>query len=149
MQVVDAIYDEAVARALGIDRLDQVTVMVHTGSRGLGYQVCDDSLDRMAADVLAVGEHLGSQIGRGAEDVVAGELHEGGVVGAVQEEQWVEDAVVLLEFRDRLLVTLPRVAVLHAGGGSEAWVGDPLLPFSKSFFAPIPCSTGREFCMCQ
>jgi len=44
VQVVDAVYDERIARVLGIDRLDQVTVMVHTGSRGLGYQVCDDSL---------------------------------------------------------------------------------------------------------
>jgi len=44
VQVVDTIYDERIARVMGIDRLDQVTVMVHTGSRGLGHQVCDDYL---------------------------------------------------------------------------------------------------------
>jgi tRNA-splicing ligase RtcB len=38
---VAEIYDEGVARALGLAR-DQVTVIVHTGSRGLGHQVCDD-----------------------------------------------------------------------------------------------------------
>jgi len=35
------IYDEALAHALGL-RPDQVTVIVHTGSRGFGHQVCDD-----------------------------------------------------------------------------------------------------------
>jgi len=38
---VDEIYDEKVARALGLF-IDQVTIIVHTGSRGLGHQVCDD-----------------------------------------------------------------------------------------------------------
>ncbi len=38
---VAEIFDEAIARALGLWR-DQVTVIVHTGSRGLGHQVCDD-----------------------------------------------------------------------------------------------------------
>jgi len=47
VQVVDEIFDEEIARALGIAEVDQVTVMIHTGSRGLGYQVCDDSLKVM------------------------------------------------------------------------------------------------------
>lgn len=38
---VAEIFDEAVARSLGFWK-DQVTVFVHTGSRGLGHQVCDD-----------------------------------------------------------------------------------------------------------
>jgi tRNA-splicing ligase RtcB len=38
---VAEIYDEAAARDLGLAK-DQVTVIVHTGSRGLGHQVCDD-----------------------------------------------------------------------------------------------------------
>jgi tRNA-splicing ligase RtcB len=38
---VDEIYDEKAARALGL-YVDQVTIIVHTGSRGLGHQVCDD-----------------------------------------------------------------------------------------------------------
>jgi tRNA-splicing ligase RtcB len=47
IQVVQEVYDESAARAFGIDGPGQVTVMVHTGSRGLGYQVCDDSLITM------------------------------------------------------------------------------------------------------
>jgi len=38
---VDEIYDESAAQTLGLF-LDQVTIIVHTGSRGLGHQVCDD-----------------------------------------------------------------------------------------------------------
>ena len=42
IQVVDEIYDPGTAGAFGIDHVGQVTVMIHSGSRGLGYQVCDD-----------------------------------------------------------------------------------------------------------
>ena len=38
---VDEVYDEHAAKALGLF-LDQVTIIIHTGSRGLGHQVCDD-----------------------------------------------------------------------------------------------------------
>ena len=43
VQVVDRIVDEEVATAFGLEK-DQVCVMIHSGSRGLGYQVCDDAL---------------------------------------------------------------------------------------------------------
>ncbi|MDY6853108.1 MAG: RtcB family protein [Thermodesulfobacteriota bacterium] len=43
---VSEIYDQDLARALGIYE-EQVTVIVHTGSRGLGHQVCDDYIKVM------------------------------------------------------------------------------------------------------
>jgi len=43
LQVVEEIVDEAAARAMGL-QLGQICVMIHSGSRGLGYQVCDDAL---------------------------------------------------------------------------------------------------------
>jgi len=43
VQVVDRICDEETAKAFGLE-LNQVCVMIHSGSRGLGYQVCDDAL---------------------------------------------------------------------------------------------------------
>jgi tRNA-splicing ligase RtcB (3'-phosphate/5'-hydroxy nucleic acid ligase) len=43
---VDEVYDEAVAAKFGL-RKDFIAVTVHTGSRGFGYQVCDDSLKDM------------------------------------------------------------------------------------------------------
>jgi tRNA-splicing ligase RtcB len=43
VQVVDSVFDPAVAKVFGLE-LNQVCVMIHSGSRGLGYQVCDDAL---------------------------------------------------------------------------------------------------------
>ncbi len=43
IQYVSEIYDERVAEAFGLFP-DQVTVMIHSGSRGLGHQVCEDHL---------------------------------------------------------------------------------------------------------
>ncbi len=47
IQRVDRISDPEAAARLGLEAEGQVVVMVHTGSRGLGYQVCDDSLKPM------------------------------------------------------------------------------------------------------
>lgn len=41
VQVIDAIYDEAAAAIFGLYK-GQITLMMHSGSRGLGYQVCDE-----------------------------------------------------------------------------------------------------------
>jgi tRNA-splicing ligase RtcB len=46
IQVVDGVFDAAAAETLGLAE-GQVTVMIHTGSRGLGYQVCDDNVKEM------------------------------------------------------------------------------------------------------
>jgi tRNA-splicing ligase RtcB len=43
LQYVAEIYDEPVAKAFGLAP-GQVTVMIHSGSRGLGHQVCEDHL---------------------------------------------------------------------------------------------------------
>jgi tRNA-splicing ligase RtcB len=41
LQKVDAVFDSDVAERFGL-RLGQITVLIHTGSRGLGHQVCTD-----------------------------------------------------------------------------------------------------------
>ncbi len=41
VQAVDQVYDAEAAKVFGLEA-GQVTVMIHSGSRGLGYQVCDD-----------------------------------------------------------------------------------------------------------
>jgi tRNA-splicing ligase RtcB (3'-phosphate/5'-hydroxy nucleic acid ligase) len=48
VQRVDRLFDEPAAAALGL-RADQVTVLIHSGSRGLGHQVCTDYVKRMDA----------------------------------------------------------------------------------------------------
>jgi len=41
VQVIDQIYDKEAAGVLGL-RTGQITIMIHSGSRGIGYQICDD-----------------------------------------------------------------------------------------------------------
>lgn len=48
VQVVDEVYDKEAAGVFGID-IGSITVMIHSGSRGLGYQVCDDYTRDMGA----------------------------------------------------------------------------------------------------
>ncbi len=46
MQVVEEIFDNDAAAVFNLS-VGQITLMIHSGSRGLGYQVCDDSLKVM------------------------------------------------------------------------------------------------------
>jgi tRNA-splicing ligase RtcB len=46
IDVIDEVYDEDAARAFGL-REGAVAIQIHSGSRGFGYQVCDDYLDLM------------------------------------------------------------------------------------------------------
>ncbi len=48
VQHVDEVFDEDAADAFGL-RAGQVTVLIHSGSRGLGHQVCSDYVKRMDA----------------------------------------------------------------------------------------------------
>jgi tRNA-splicing ligase RtcB len=45
---VSRVFDPGTAAAFGIDR-DTVTILIHTGSRGFGHQVCTDFLKEMAS----------------------------------------------------------------------------------------------------
>ncbi|MDO8588072.1 MAG: RtcB family protein [Armatimonadota bacterium] len=58
IQVVDEVYDDATAAVFGIHGTGQITVMIHTGSRGFGHQVCDDSLEVMQGAVKRYGIDL-------------------------------------------------------------------------------------------
>ena len=55
--VVDKIFDPLVAEVFGLFE-GQVTVMLHCGSRGFGYQVCDDFLASMTKHVNTIGIEL-------------------------------------------------------------------------------------------
>ncbi len=46
VQVVDRIEEPRAAKAMGLVE-GNITVMIHSGSRGLGYQVCDDALKKL------------------------------------------------------------------------------------------------------
>jgi tRNA-splicing ligase RtcB len=47
IQYVDKIFDKEAAKTFGITEEEQVVIMIHCGSRGLGHQVCSDYLRKM------------------------------------------------------------------------------------------------------
>jgi tRNA-splicing ligase RtcB len=55
--VVETVYDQQTANVFGLFE-GQITLMLHTGSRGLGYQICDDFLAFMAKHVNKLGFNL-------------------------------------------------------------------------------------------
>ena len=57
IQVVDEIYDEHAAAKMGIAKVGQVCVMIHSGSRGLGHQVATDALVSMEKAMREQGIH--------------------------------------------------------------------------------------------
>ncbi len=57
VQYVSEVYDHRIADAFGL-RLGQITVMIHSGSRGLGHQVCQDHLRVMVGAVRKYGIDL-------------------------------------------------------------------------------------------
>ncbi len=57
VQEVDEIFDEKTAACFGLFK-GQLAVLVHTGSRGLGYQVCEDSVREMLSASQKYGINL-------------------------------------------------------------------------------------------
>lgn len=53
VDVVEEVLDEEVASVFGLFR-DQIAVLIHTGSRGFGYQICDESIKML---IRAAQEH--------------------------------------------------------------------------------------------
>jgi len=45
--LVDHIYEQEAARAMGMDQVGQVMLLIHCGSRGLGHQTADDYIKEM------------------------------------------------------------------------------------------------------
>jgi tRNA-splicing ligase RtcB len=60
VQIVDQVFDEQAAQVMGLEK-DMVCVMIHSGSRGLGYQVCDDALRTLRGAPAKYGIRLPDQ----------------------------------------------------------------------------------------
>ncbi len=54
VEVVEEVFDDKIAAAFGLFP-DQTCVLIHTGSRGFGYQVCDDYLVSMVKHLDEIG----------------------------------------------------------------------------------------------
>jgi len=57
VDIVEEIYDEKIANVFGLFP-NQIVVQIHTGSRGLGYQICDDYLKTILKASNAYGYNL-------------------------------------------------------------------------------------------
>jgi len=55
VQRVDEIYDADTANVMGITEIGQVLVLIHTGSRGFGHQVCTDYVSSLGQVVRKYG----------------------------------------------------------------------------------------------
>jgi len=58
VQVVRKIFEPKIASVMGINEIGQVSVLIHTGSRGFGHQVCTDHLRVMEEAVSKYGIKL-------------------------------------------------------------------------------------------
>jgi len=58
IQVVKEIFDSHIASIMGITEIGQILVLIHTGSRGFGHQVCTDHLRVMEVAVSKYGIKL-------------------------------------------------------------------------------------------
>jgi tRNA-splicing ligase RtcB len=58
VQMVEEIYDEAAAVVFGVHQAGQVVILIHSGSRGFGHQVCDDYLKTMGPAARKYGIEL-------------------------------------------------------------------------------------------
>jgi len=57
IDVVDSVYDKQAAEAMGLF-FNQIVILIHTGSRGCGYQICDDFLRILSKSMHQYGFNL-------------------------------------------------------------------------------------------
>ncbi len=82
IQEVVEIFDRKAAQELGIHP-GQITVMIHTGSRGLGYQICDDNVKTLVAAARKYGiELVDRQLACAPVDSPEGKRYFGAMVAA-------------------------------------------------------------------
>ncbi len=107
VQVVDAVFDEAAARTMSLEK-DMVCVMIHSGSRGLGYQVCDDALKQLRRAPEKYGIELPDR------QLVCAPInsHEGrhylGAMAAAANYAWANRQLLMAQARDAFATVLGR-----------------------------------------
>ncbi len=114
IQEVVEIYDPKAAAELGL-HLGQITVMIHTGSRGLGYQICDDNVKSLVAAARKYGINLvDRQLACAPLDSPEGKRYFGAMVAAANYAwanrqaitHWVREA-----FAQVLGIPIPRLGM--------------------------------------
>ena len=62
IQVVDRIFNERAAETFGLIE-GQMTAMIHTGSRGLGYQVCSENISELKEKYTSRNRYHSDELG--------------------------------------------------------------------------------------
>lgn len=111
LQAVDRIFDPAVARAFGLE-LGRLTVLIHSGSRGLGHQVCSDHVRAMDAALRRYDIHLPDRQLACAPLASPEGRRYLGAMRAAANFAWANRAVIAHRVRDAVARILgPRAAV--------------------------------------
>lgn len=107
VQYVDEVYDAGAAQAFGLEEGD-VTVLIHSGSRGLGHQVCQDFVEEFIQAARCYGiELVDRQLAAAPIDSPEGEAYLGAMAAAAN-----------FAFANRQLIThFTRQAFEQAGLG--------------------------------
>jgi tRNA-splicing ligase RtcB len=83
VDLVDEIYEPEIAAAMGLERVGQVVLYVHCGSRGLGHQVADDYIKTMVRAMQKYGiEVPDRQLACAPVDSPEGQAYLGAMRGA-------------------------------------------------------------------
>jgi tRNA-splicing ligase RtcB len=107
VQVVDEVVDHKAAEAMGLTA-DSICVMIHSGSRGLGYQVCDDALKRLRGVPESYGIELPDRQ-LACAPVESGEgRHYLGAMAAAANFAWCNRQLLMWEARETFEAVLGR-----------------------------------------
>ena len=112
LQRIDRVYDADAARDYGLHE-GQVTVLIHSGSRGLGHQVCTDYVKRMDAALARHGIELPDrQLSCAPVDSAEGRDYLGAMAAAANFA-WANRAAIAHRVREAVKKTLGRDAARH------------------------------------
>jgi len=94
VDVIDTIYDPKIAERFGL-YFGQVVIMIHTGSRGCGYQVCDDHLKTIGQVAHSYGISLPDrQLACAPLESTEGKAYLG-AMGSVANYAWTNRQVIM------------------------------------------------------
>ncbi len=143
VQVVDEVFDESVAEVFGLHQ-GQVVVLIHSGSRGLGHQVCSDYIRKMESsqsldlpDKSLINAPINSELGRdyfsamaacanfawANRHVMAHQVREAfrEVFGDCSLKQVYDVAHNIAKFEDHLIEGVRKKVLVHRKGATRAF----------------------------
>jgi tRNA-splicing ligase RtcB (3'-phosphate/5'-hydroxy nucleic acid ligase) len=136
VQRVDEVHDRAAAEALGL-REGQVTVLIHSGSRGLGHQVCTDFVKRFDA----AGDRFGIRLPDRQLSCAPASSEDGrsylAAMAAAANFAWANRQLIAARIREAITAVL----------GAEAAAGTRQVYDVAHNVAKVECHGARDLCV--